>query len=153
VHLVLNTSRGKGAWSLLHRKNRNRIQAMIYRYAERFQVRVYRATNTGKGLQLLVKASDRKALADFLRVLAGRVAISVSGAKKGTNRIGKFWDHLVWSRLVNWGRDFFGVREQLVVLTSGHVIHSESAAGWAVDVQLPNPSVPPNPRSRAHRPR
>jgi REP element-mobilizing transposase RayT len=153
VHLVLQSQRARGAWSLLHRKNRNRVQAMIYRYAERFQVRVYRATNTGTGIQLLVKAHDRKALADFLRVLAGRVAVSVSGARKGVKRIGRFWDHLVWSRLVNWGRDFFGVREQLVVLTSGHVIHPESTARGATDVQLPDISLQTNTRSRAHRPR
>ncbi len=113
VHLVLTSHRAKGAWSLLHRKNRAKIQVLIYRYAERFNVRIYRASNVGNQLQLLVKASDRKQLADYLRVLAGRVAVMVSGAKKGIKRIGKFWQHLTYSRLVNWGKDFFGVRKLL----------------------------------------
>ena len=84
---------------------------MIYVYAERFKVRVYRAANKGEQLHLLVKAKNRKQLADFLRVLAGRVAVTVTGAKKGLKRIGKFWDYLTWSRLVNWGQDFFQVQQ------------------------------------------
>lgn len=133
VHLVLKSSRARGAWSLLHRKHKSKIQAMIYRYAERFQVRVYRATNVGNHLHLLVKAEERKQLADFLRVLAGRVAVTVSGAKKGVKRIGKFWDFLTFSRLVNWGRDFFSVREQLqqqlVLEAFPYLARLEGAAG------------------------
>ena len=87
---------------MLHRKHRGKILSMIYVYAGRFKVHVYRASNVGNHLHLLVKAQEKKQLQDFLRVLAGRVAITVK-------RVGKFWDDLVWSRLVNWGKDFFNV--------------------------------------------
>lgn len=53
---------------------------------------VYRFANVGDHLHLLVKANDRKDLADYLRVLAGRIAVTVSGARKHVKRIGKFWD-------------------------------------------------------------
>lgn len=110
VHIVLKSKRAKGKWSMLHRKNEARITSMIYVYAHRFKVHVYRAANVGDHLHLLVKASERKQLADYLRVLAGRIAVVVSGAKRGVKRIGKFWDYLCWSRLVNWGKDFYHVR-------------------------------------------
>ena len=87
---------------------------MIYTYAERFRVRVYRARVEGGEIQLLVKARDRKGLADFLRVLAGRVATTVSGAKKKVKRIGKFWNELCWSRLIRWGFEFNRVRQQVM---------------------------------------
>jgi hypothetical protein len=83
---------------------------MIYVYAARFKVRVYRATNVGNQLHLLVKAKEKKHLADFLRVLAGRIAVIVTGAKKYVKRVGKFWDYLVWSRLIRWGTEFYSVR-------------------------------------------
>lgn len=114
LHLVLKSTRAKGSWSMLHRRHRAKVQAMIYTYAARFKVRIYRASNVGNHLHLLVKAKDRKNLADFLRVLAGRVAVTITGAQKGVKKIGKFWDSLCWSRLVNWGRDFFQVRDYLV---------------------------------------
>jgi REP element-mobilizing transposase RayT len=111
VHLVLKSKRAKGAWSLLHRKNQARVNSMIYVYAHRFKVKVYRAANVGDHLHLLVKATERKHLADYLRVLAGRIAVTVSGAQKYVKKIGRFWDYLYWSRLVNWGRDFYNVRK------------------------------------------
>ena len=112
-HLVLSSARAKGKWSLLHHAHRSKIQSMIYRYAERFKVRVYQSKNTGNEIHLLVRATEKKQLSDFLRVLAGRVAISVTGAKKHVKRIGKFWDFLCWSRLVNWGQDFYQTRTQI----------------------------------------
>ena len=114
VHLVLKATRAKGTWSLLHRKNRARVQAMIYVYASRFKVKVYRASNVGDHLHLLVKAKEKKNLADFLRVLAGRIAVVVTGAKKYVKRIGKFWDYLYWSRLIQWGAEFYSVRKYVV---------------------------------------
>jgi REP element-mobilizing transposase RayT len=84
---------------------------MIYVYAKRFQVKVYRAENIGNQLHLLIKAQEKKQLADYLRVLAGRVAVVVTGAQKLVKKIGRFWDYLYWSRLVNWGQDFFQTRK------------------------------------------
>ncbi len=105
-HIVLKSKRAKGAWSLNHRKNQSKITSMVYVYASRFNVHVYRFANVGNHLHLLVKATNRKDLADYLRVLAGRIAITVSGARKHIKRIGKFWDTLCWSRLVKWGKEF-----------------------------------------------
>lgn len=105
--LRLFSSRAKGAWSLSHRKNRSRVASMIYSYANRYGVHVYQANHQHQEIVLLVKAKDRKALADFLRVLAGRVAVILTGAKKGVKKIGKFWNFLTWSKLVNWGKEFF----------------------------------------------
>ena len=110
IHIVLKSARAKGTWSLLHRKNHSRITSMIYVYAHRFKIHVYRAANVGNHLHLLVKASDRKNLADYLRVLAGRIAVTVTGAQKFVKKIGKFWDHLCWSRLVAWGKEFHYVQ-------------------------------------------
>ncbi|MBC7396296.1 MAG: transposase [Bdellovibrionales bacterium] len=123
LHLVLRSARAKGTWSLLHRKNKAIVTSMIYVYADRFKVTVYRAANLGNHIHLLVKATDRKNLADFLRVLAGRIAVVVTGAQKGgymngkfhaPKKIGRFWDYLYWSRLVNWGADFYRVRKYVL---------------------------------------
>ena len=113
MHLVLKAKRAKGLWSLLHRKNKAQVNSMIYVYAARFKVRVYRASVVGNQIHLLVKAHERKHLADFLRVLAGRIAVTISGARKHVKKIGRFWDYLYWSRLVNWGNEFSRVRNYL----------------------------------------
>jgi REP element-mobilizing transposase RayT len=122
LHIVLKSSRAKGLWSLRHRKHQSKISSMVYVYAKRFRVQVYRFANVGNHLHLLVKANDRKDMADYLRVLAGRVAITVSGAQKHVKRIGKFWDHLCWSRLVKWGQEF-GAISRYVFANEVETIH------------------------------
>ncbi len=114
MHIVLKSKRAKGTWSLLHRKHRSKITSMIYVYSARFKVHVYRAATVGNHIHLLVRAQDRKPLADFLRVLAGRIAVTVTGARKHQKRIGKFWDTLCWSRLVSFGRDFYHTRSYVL---------------------------------------
>jgi len=113
MHIVLKSARAKGVWSLKHRKNQSRIRSMVYVYAYRFRVHVYRFANVGNHLHLLVRAKDRKDLADYLRVLAGRIAVTVSGARKYVKRVGKFWDDLCWSRLVAWKKDFHFVQRYI----------------------------------------
>lgn len=113
---------------MLHRRHRSKITSMIYFYAQRFKIEVYRASNVGNHLHLLVRAQERKHLADYLRVLAGRVAVTVTGAQKAVKRVGKFWDNLYWSRMVSWGRDFFQVREYLVHNLDPHYLPSTPGA-------------------------
>jgi hypothetical protein len=53
----------------------------------------------------------RPALRAFLREVSGLVARAVTGAKKGMPTSGRFWDHLAWSRIVDWGRDLLTIRK------------------------------------------
>ncbi len=129
VYVVLKSSRAKGSWSLLHRKNKAKVLSMVYVYAERFKVRVYRVSNVGNHLHLLVRAQEKKHLQDYLRVLAGRIAVTVTGARKFVKSLDpnphagpartqyrrKFWDYLCWSRMVSWGRDFYSVSREILV--------------------------------------
>lgn len=119
MHLVLRSSRARGAWSLRSPQHRARIDRELSRWARRFGIRVYRAANAGNHLHLLVGARHRLPFQNFLRAFAGGVARLVTGARAG-RRIGKFWDLLAYSRVVKWGRDFLGVH--------AYVLQNESHA-------------------------
>jgi len=68
-----------------------------------------RALSTGDDpFHMPIRAKARSALSTFLCAFAGVTARIVTGAQKG-RAIGPFWDWLVYSRIVGWGRDFFGV--------------------------------------------
>jgi hypothetical protein len=53
------------------------------------------------------------ALRGFLREFAGRVANLITGAIKG--RPAKFWDGLVWTKIVEWGRQFKNVAKYVLL--------------------------------------
>ena len=80
--------------------------------AGRFGIRVYDFANVGSHLHLLLRARRRDAFQAFLRSFAGIVARRVTGARRGRPS-GRFFSGLAWSRVVAWGRDFFGVRHYI----------------------------------------
>jgi REP element-mobilizing transposase RayT len=77
--------------------------------ARRFGVRIYDFANVGTHLHLLIRARRREAFQAFLRSFTGIVARRVTGARRGKPS-GAFFSGLAWSRVVNWGRDYYGVR-------------------------------------------
>ena len=103
LHIVLKSSRARGAWSMLRHKTK--IRDLLERVANENQIKIYQYSNVGNHLHLLVQLKDRKCFQKFLRVFSGRVALLVTGAKKG-NAQGPFWNERPFTRIVEWGRDF-----------------------------------------------
>jgi hypothetical protein len=103
---------------MLRPKHCNHIRFLLERLQLRWGVRVYRYANAGNHLHLLVRARSRSEWQAFIREFAGGVAMLVTGARKGSPLERKtagegpeggrrgFWDELVFTRIVGWGRDF-----------------------------------------------
>jgi REP element-mobilizing transposase RayT len=91
------------------RKHERVVREVLRRMARRFEVRIYDFANVGSHLHLVLRARRREAFQGFLRSFAGIVARRVTGAERG-RRAGPFFDGLAWSRVVSWGRDYWGLR-------------------------------------------
>jgi len=57
----------------------------------------------------LIQGRKREGIQNFFRVLSGQLAEHVTKARKGMPFKGKFWDRLLYSRIVEWGREFVSV--------------------------------------------
>ena len=114
VHVVLRSERARGQWSLHHPRHRYHADALLKRVARVCQVKVYRDANVGNHWHLVVKAPNRAAFQRFLRVFSGRLAMLVTGARKG-RPVGRFWTGLAYSRVVEWGREFKSVTRYVLV--------------------------------------
>jgi REP element-mobilizing transposase RayT len=86
VHLVLRSSRAKGAWSMGRSDNERKIQRLLNRQARRFGIRIYQFANVGNHLHLLLRAPSREAFRDFLRTFSGLVARLVTGEEGAGER-------------------------------------------------------------------
>ncbi len=113
MHIVLRSSRARGELSLLNLTNRKIVEKVLLAAQKRFAVKVYNKANVGNHLHLIIKARTRRDFQAFMRMISGRIAALVTGAKKGhsfkpdaTAGTRKFWDALAFSRVINWGRDF-----------------------------------------------
>jgi REP element-mobilizing transposase RayT len=106
LHVVLKSSRARGAWSLL--AHERVVKTTLDRTARKHGVRVLQFVNVGNHLHLNLRFRKRENLQRFFKEFAGRVAFSITGARK-TQARGRFWDHTLFTRIVEWGRDFAGL--------------------------------------------
>lgn len=100
VHLVLRSDRARGPWSLHSSKHQRRVAHESRRAAKRFGIRVQRYSNFGSSLHLVVSARRRGDFQAFLKTLAGLVARTVTGARKG-RPVGRFWTGLAYSQVID----------------------------------------------------
>jgi hypothetical protein len=116
IHVVFRSIKARGHWSLLTRPNEKLVTRLLDVCAKRYHIKVYRSVNVGNHLHLLIKTEAKHYTAaqadfqNFLRQFAGAVAFFVTNAKKSEPK-GGFWDKLVYSQIVNWGRQYKSVRD------------------------------------------
>lgn len=118
LHVVLRSSQARGQYSMLHPRHCNHIRNLMDRLKTRWNISVYRYANVGNHLHLLIRAKSRADWQGFIREFSGGVAMIVTGAKKGNGLPRSknkdipesakrgFWDYLVFSRIVAFGKDF-----------------------------------------------
>ena len=111
LHVVMRSSLAKGELSMLRPKHCKHIHGFTHKTAKRLGIKIYRYANVGNHVHLLIKVPNRMIWQNFLRQLAGGIAVIVTGAKKGMalKKNGSqrgFWDQLTFTRIVSLGRDF-----------------------------------------------
>ena len=115
MHTTLRSDEAKGRLSFLLPKNSRLIRHLVATLPTQYGVRVYELSINGNHLHLLTRAMSRKGFKSFLRVLAGMIAMKLTGAKKGNGLLKRFWASRPWSRIVaGWGRAFTIVRSYVL---------------------------------------
>jgi REP element-mobilizing transposase RayT len=109
LHVVMRSSLARGHWSLLHPRHKAAVERLTRAIAKKRGVRLYRFANVGNHLHLLVLAPNRRLFTAFLRELPGRIAMLITGAKKGAASKRRFWDFIPYTRIASWGREFRGL--------------------------------------------
>ncbi len=106
LHVVLKSTKARGAWSFLAGGNRRFIAELLERLARAHGVKVLEWENVGNHLHLVLRFKDRNAPGRFLRVFAARISMRFMGLKKGRSgeqvlgKGEKFWDDTPFSRVV-----------------------------------------------------
>ena len=100
VHVTMRAEAATGRWSMLNRKHKGYVYLEGDRIARESRVKLVKYVNVGNHLHLVVKARTKQNLQRFLRVFTGRIAILVTGARKGKPLAKRFWDLLVHTKLV-----------------------------------------------------
>lgn len=135
LHITLKSHHAISGRCLYRHK---KLILKVMRKAQKlFHVRVYEYVIASNHMHLLVKAYDRESLQNFFRVFAGHTAQGILKVCPLAERRGgappaerkrepckknqrRFWSYLLYSRVVNWGRDFIAVTNYI----QRHVLES-----------------------------
>lgn len=110
MHIVLRSKKAVDEKSFLRRGNQAQIEQMLDSLSVRYGIRVLKFQNVGNHLHLLIQGKSRALLQAFLRAFPAKVALAISGAKKG-NPQGRFFEEIFFSRVVEWGRDIHRLKQ------------------------------------------
>ena len=135
--MTLRSQFAKGQRSLL--KHMRQIDGVIKKASELFDIRVYEKAICGNHIHLLIRGKTRLNLQNFFRVVAGHIAqkilesFPITNAERGAERKAaggaprgvrkkpvcqknqrKFWELLVYTRIVTWGKEFRTIAKYIV---------------------------------------
>ncbi len=103
-HVILKSQHAKGDRSFKKFDMQIKYKNLIYSKAKRYGVRIAAFSNVGNHFHLLIRFQDRALIKTFFKVVAGLIARLAAGAQKG-KRFGRFWDSVLFTRIVSQGRD------------------------------------------------
>jgi REP element-mobilizing transposase RayT len=101
IHFVLKS---KKTVTLYH--HRVLLRKLLYLYAKRFGVKVYKESVQKDHFHFCIKITNRRLYRSFIRALTGVIS----------QYLGKgLWSLIPYSRVVTWGRDFLNVLDYLLL--------------------------------------
>lgn len=101
IHLTMRSDVCTKGVSL--RKHTAGINKYIFKFSERFGVRVYKHSINSNHVHLVMRVKDRGQYIEFIRALSGAIALKMKLQYKIAQQ---FWQERPFTRLVSWGRDF-----------------------------------------------
>ncbi len=107
THVVFKSSKARGALSFYAHKKL--VALLLKEKSRKFYIEVLDWVNMGNHLHLKIRFKDRKYVGKFLKSFSATLARKITGAKKGI-RFGKFWDGLVYTRILSSKLEELGIR-------------------------------------------
>lgn len=120
VHLVLRSTKAKGAHSFGSPSNLRRVNEIVRAHCARYGVKLIEYSNNFNHLHLLVKFGSRAVYLRFIRSLTGSIALAVSGCSKikslkAVFGEGGFWDFRPFTRIVRSWPGYRVARDYVVL--------------------------------------
>ena len=81
-HLILRSSKAKGAWSFWLPKNKVKIRQIISKFSLKHGIKVHSLANVGNHLHFQIKIGSRYSYKRFIRAITSAIAMAVTSASR-----------------------------------------------------------------------
>ncbi|HEX4926026.1 MAG TPA: transposase, partial [Bdellovibrionales bacterium] len=117
MHLVLRSSKAKGAWSFKAAANERRIREIVKRFSAKFGVRLISLAVVGNHLHFHIRLANRFTYAPFIKAVTAAIAMAVTGASRWnplkTSAKDRFWDYRPFTRVILGMKAFLNLRDYI----------------------------------------
>lgn len=101
MHLVLRSSKAKGAFSMRKPQHAQAIKNILTRFSLKYGIAIKTFANVGNHLHIHVLIRNRHTYKPFIRAVTAAIAMAVTGASRWrSSSLGKFWDYRPFTRVV-----------------------------------------------------
>ena len=114
MHVILRSSIAKGKMSFLSKSHSRKILSIINKNRKRFGIRIYSISINSNHIHILLKLQYRNSFAKFMKSISSIIARFMLGVKKGKAKSKQFWDNRPYSRIVEWGKAYYGVKAYIL---------------------------------------
>jgi REP element-mobilizing transposase RayT len=115
IHMVLRSSKAKGAWSFRRPGNAQKILALTRKFARKYGVKIHSMANVGNHLHLHIRLTREENYKPFIRALTASIAMAITKTCRWNPLKTKFWDYRPFTRLVHGLSEFLRVKDYLAV--------------------------------------
>lgn len=119
MHLVLRSSKAKGAWSFKRAQNEKKVCEIIDRFAAKYRVKILKTAVVGNHLHLQIKLVSREAYKAFIRAITAAIAMAVTGTSRWkplkNEAKDRFWDYRPFTRIVVGLREFINLQNYIEI--------------------------------------
>jgi hypothetical protein len=134
MHLVLRSSRARGAWSFRQPGHAASIRGIVDRFSRKYGIRVLSMANVGNHLHFQLKLSNRHTYRPFIRGLTSAMAMAVTGWSRWNPppQGARFWDYRPFTRVVPGRRGFLTLRDYIQLNRPEGAGYRRTQARWMV---------------------
>ena len=106
MHLILKSSRARGAWSFSTRANREKTKTVLDKFSAKHGVRVLDLADAGSHIHLKIQVTNRFLYKPFIQAITAALMMAITGTSRWHKPLGakKFWDHRPYTRVLALGR-------------------------------------------------
>ena len=116
LHIVLKSDKAEKSETqdLRLTKTKSEIEALVKTKTSEHGIRIHELAIASNHIHILISLKNRRKYLSWIRRLTGLIARKMLGAEKGRPGGTSFWTHRPFTRVVFWGRDYWGVKNYIV---------------------------------------
>ena len=113
MHLTLRSTKAVGPQSFRTPRNFNGIEKLLYKFAEKYGIKIYSYANNHNHLHVHFRLTTRHLYRAFIRALTSAIAMLVTGCSRWKKATEKFWDRRPYTEIGKGRQGFLNFRNYI----------------------------------------